>query len=58
MKIAKIILPVLTILFAALGIFRILSFGITQLFITTSLATLFLIRCIEYKKTGIRADFH
>lgn len=57
MKIAKIILSVLIILFAALGIFRVLSFGITQPFMITSLATLILIRCIEYNKAGNKSVF-
>lgn len=57
MKIAKIILSVLIILFAALGIFRVLSFDITQPFMITSLATLILIRCIEYNKVGNKSAF-
>lgn len=57
MKIAKIILSIITILFAVLGIVKVLSFDITNPIMLTSLATLLLLRSVEYKKSRDKSGF-
>lgn len=49
MKIMKILLTIIAILFAAFGLFKVLSFDIVNPIISVSLATLLLLRGIEYK---------
>ena len=51
MKIAKILLSIITILFAVLGLIKILPFDIANPIMLTSLATLLLLRSIEYKNS-------
>lgn len=51
MKIVKFLLFIITILFAILGLMKILSFDIANPIMFTSLATLLLVRSIEYKKS-------
>ncbi len=50
MKIAKILLSITTVLFALLGLLKVLAFEISQPLTMFSLATLLLIRAIEDKK--------
>lgn len=57
MKIAKIILSILVILFAILGLTRILSFNISQPIMFFALATLLLLRSFEYKTSGDKSGF-
>ena len=49
MKIAKIILSIITMLFAVLGLVKILPFDIANPIMLVSLATLLLLRSVEYK---------
>lgn len=49
MKIAKIILSIITMFFATLGLVKILSFDIAIPLMLVSLATLLLLRSVEYK---------
>lgn len=57
MKIAKIILSIIVILFAILGLTRILSFDISQPIMFFSMATLLLLRSFEYKVAGDKSGF-
>ncbi len=57
MKITKIILTTIMIVVAALGLFRILPFNITNSIMFTSLATLLLLRSIEWKKSRDKIGF-
>ncbi len=57
MKIIKIILSVITILFAGLGLFNVLSFDISNPIMLTSLATLLLLRSIECKSSRDKSGF-
>ena len=57
MKIAKIILSIIVILFAILGLTRILSFDISQPIMFFSVATLLLLRSFEYKAAGEKSGF-
>lgn len=57
MKMIKIILFIITIVFAAFGLFRILPFNITNPIMFTSLATLLLLRSIEWKKSRDKTGF-
>lgn len=57
MKIIKIILSVITMLFAGLGLFNVLSFDISIPIMLTSLATLLLLRSIEYKNSRDKSGF-
>ncbi len=57
MKIIKIILSVITMLFAGLGLFNVLSFDISNPIMLTSLATLLLLRSIEYKSSRDKCGF-
>ena len=57
MRIAKIILSIMVILFAILGLTRILSFDITQPIMFFSMATLLLLRSFEYKVAGDKGGF-
>lgn len=51
MKILKILLSIITILLATLGLLRILQFDIAIPIMLASLATLLLLRSIEYKNS-------
>ena len=51
MKIAKILLSIITILFAVLGLIKVLPFDIANPIMLTSLATLLLLRSVEYKNS-------
>lgn len=55
MKITKIILSIITMLFAVLGLVKILPFDIANPIMLVSLATLLLLRSVEYKKIEIKA---
>lgn len=57
MEITKIILTTIMIVVAALGLFRILPFNITNSIMFTSLATLLLLRSIEWKKSRDKTGF-
>ena len=57
MKIAKIILSIITMLFAALGLVKILPFDITNPIMLVSLATLLLLRSVEYKNIRDKSGF-
>lgn len=57
MKKSKIALSIATILFSALGLFRIVPFRIATPLMLFSLATLLLLRSIEYKKKGDKSGF-
>lgn len=57
MKIAKILLSIMTILFAVLGLVKVLSFDIANPIMLTSLATLLLLRSVENKKSRDKSGF-
>ena len=57
MKIAKIILSIITILFAVLGLVKILPFDIANPIMLVSLAILLLLRSVEYKNNRDKSGF-
>ena len=57
MKIIKIILSILVILFAILGLTKVLSFNISQPIMFFTLATLLVLRSFEYKTSGDKSSF-
>lgn len=57
MKIAKIILSIVTILFTLLGILKVISFDIANPIMFLALATLLVLRSIEYKKNRNNSGF-
>lgn len=57
MKIMKILLTIIAILFAAFGLFKVLSFDIANPIMLVSLATLLLLRGIEYKNDRDKSGF-
>lgn len=57
MKIMKILLTIITILFAGFGLFKVLSFDIANPIMLVSLATLLLLRGIEYKNDRDKSGF-
>ena len=57
MKIIKIILSILVILFAILGLTKVLSFNISQPIMFFALATLLVLRSFEYKTSGDKSSF-
>ena len=57
MKIAKIILSIVTMLFALLGLLKVISFDIANPIMFLALATLLVLRSIEYKKSRT-TDLH
>ena len=59
MKILKVLLSVITIIFAGLGLFKVLPFDISNPIMFTSLATYLLLESVEYRKKADRskADF-
>ena len=56
MKIAKIILSIIAILFAILGLLKVLPFDITMPIMMFALATLLVLRGTEFKKITTVAD--
>ena len=57
MKITKIILSIITMLFAVLGLVKILPFDIANPIMLVSLATLLLLRSVEYKNNRDKGGF-
>ena len=57
MKIAKIILSIVTMLFALLGLLKVISFDIANPIMFLALATLLVLRGIEYKKSRENSSF-
>lgn len=57
MKIAKIILSIVTISFALLGLLKVISFDIANPIMFLALATLLVLRSIEYKKNRDNSGF-
>lgn len=57
MKAIKITLSVITVFFAGLGLLKVLSFDISNPVMLTSLATLLLLRSIEYKNNRNKSEF-
>lgn len=57
MKIAKISLSIITMAFALLGLLKILSFDITNPIMLFTLATLFILRSIEYGRNRDSSNF-
>ena len=57
MKITKIILSIITMLFAVLGLVKILPFDIANPIMLVSLATLLLLRSVEYKNSREKSGF-
>ena len=57
MKAIKITLSVITVFFAGLGLLKVLSFDISNPVMLTSLATLLLLRSIEYKINRDKSGF-
>ena len=57
MKISKVVLSIITILSAVLGLTKVLAFDITNPIMLTSLATLLLLRSVEYKNNRDRSGF-
>ena len=56
-KIAKIILSIVTMLFALLGLLKVISFDIANPIMFLALATLLVLRSIEYKKSRENSSF-
>lgn len=54
MKILKVLLSVITIIFAGLGLFKVLPFDISNPIMFTSLATYLLLESVEYRKKAGR----
>lgn len=50
MKVLKMIFAILTILFAGLGLFRVLPFELSNPIMLLALSTLLLIRTLEFKR--------
>ena len=57
MKIAKIILSIVTMLFALMGLLKIMPFDIIYPIMFLSLATLLIVRSMEYKKSRDNSGF-
>ena len=57
MKIAKIILSIITMLFAVIGLVKILPFDIANPIMLVSLSTLLLLRSVEYKNNRDKSGF-
>lgn len=58
MKIAKIILSIVTMLFALLGLLKVISFDIANPIMFLALATLLVLRSIEYKKSRENSNLY
>ena len=54
MKILKVLSSVITIIFAGLGLFKVLPFDISNPIMFTSLATYLLLESVEYRKKAGR----
>ena len=54
MKILKVLLSVITIIYAGLGLFKVLPFDISNPIMFTSLATYLLLESVEYRKKADR----
>ena len=57
MKILKIILSIIVILFAILGLTKVLAFNVSQPIMFFALATLLLLISFEYKTRGDKSGF-
>ena len=57
MKISKIVLSIITILFAVSGLIKVLAFDVAIPIMLTSLATLLLLRSVEYKTAEKKSGF-
>ncbi len=57
MKIAKIILSIVTMLFVLLGLLKVISFDIANPIMFLALTTLLVLRSIEYKKSRENSSF-
>lgn len=57
MKITKIILSIITVLFALLGLMKILPFDISTPIMLVSLATLLLLRSVECRNNRDKSGF-
>lgn len=57
MKVAKIILSIVTILFAALGLLKVLSFDVSIPIMLFALATNMLLNSVEYKKKNNNSGY-
>ena len=57
MKIAKIILSIITMLFAVLGLVKILPFDKANPIMLVSLSSLLLLRSVEYKNNRDKSGF-
>lgn len=57
MQVVKIILTIITLLFATLGLLKILSFNVANPIMCTALATLLLLRGVEYKNSRDKSGF-
>ena len=57
MKIAKIILSIITMLFAVFGLVKIHPFDMANPIMLVSLATLLLLRSVEYKNNRDKSGF-
>ncbi len=57
MKVAKIVLTVITILFAGLGLFKVISFNISNPIMMFSLGTLLILKSIEYRRDKDKGGF-
>lgn len=56
-KIIKVLLSIITVIFAALGLFKVLPFNLAIPVMLTSLATLLLLRSVEYKNNRDKSGF-
>ncbi|CVI71135.1 hypothetical protein NDGK_02107 [Clostridiales bacterium CHKCI001] len=57
MKILKLVLSIIVIVFAILGLTRIISFDIANPIMLFALATLLLLRSVEYKRSRDDSGF-
>ena len=57
MKIAKIILSIITMLFAVFGLVKIVPFDMANPIMLVSLATLLILRSVEYKNNRDKSGF-
>ena len=57
MKISKVVLSIITILFAVLGLIKVLAFDVAIPIMLMSLATLLLLRSVEYKNSREKSGF-
>lgn len=57
MRYMKVILSIITIIFAGLGLFEVIPFDISNPIMLTSLATVLFLRGLENKKNGDKSGF-